>query len=108
MRAKAALVTHHLRSSLVVLLFILPLHAQIITTTAGGYVGDGGPATAAAFNYPRYTAQDAQGNLYISDSFNHRIRKVAPNGVISTFAGTGIAGFSGDGGLARNAMFSFA
>jgi sugar lactone lactonase YvrE len=81
--------------------------AQVVTTTAGGYVGDGGPATSAGLTYPRFVLQDAAGNTYLSDTFNHRIRKIAPSGMITTFAGTGIAAFSGDGGLARNACLSY-
>lgn len=83
------------------------LLAQKVTTTAGGFVGDGGSATNAGMIYPRFAIQDQSGNLYISDNSNHRIRKVTPSGVISTFAGTGIAGFGGDGGLARNATLSY-
>ena len=90
-----------------VLLLLAPVSAQVITTTAGGFVGDGGPATSAGLNWPRFVLQDAAGNTYLSDAFGHRIRKISPSGTISTFAGTGIAGFSGDGGLARNAMLSF-
>ncbi len=70
-----------------------------ITTVAGngpaGYNGDGIAATAAALNDPQGVAVDAAGNLYIADTDNHRIRQVAPNGTISTFAGTGIATYSG-------------
>jgi sugar lactone lactonase YvrE len=83
------------------------LSAQKITSTAGGFLGDGGPATSAGLIIPRFAIEDSSGNLFISDSFDHRIRKVTPAGVISTFAGTGIAGFSGDGGLAKNAMFAY-
>ena len=83
------------------------LSAQVVTTTAGGYIGDGGPATTAGLNYPRCVVQDQAGNIYLSDAANHRIRKIAPHGIITTFAGTGIAGFSGDGGLARNAMLNY-
>lgn len=79
----------------------------IITTIAGtgraGFSGDGGPATAAELNYPIGIALDAAGNLHIADSVNYRIRKVAPDGTISTFAGNGKAGHSGDGGPAREA-----
>lgn len=83
------------------------LSAQKVTTTVGGFVGDGGPATAAGLNYPRDMVQDSSGNTYVVDSFNHRIRVISPTGTIRTFAGTGISGFSGDGGLARNATLSF-
>ena len=89
-----------------ILLVTTPLAAQKVTTTVGGYIGDGGPATNAGLNYPRDVIQDQAGNTFIVDSFNHRIREVSPSGTISTFAGTGIAGFSGDGGLARNAMLN--
>jgi hypothetical protein len=72
-----------------------------ISTIAGngiaGYSGDGGPATSAALNDPYGVAVDAAGNLYIADDANNRIRKVATNGTITTVAGTGAAGFGGDG-----------
>jgi uncharacterized protein (TIGR03437 family) len=73
----------------------------IITTVAGngtaGSGGDGGPATSAQLSAPWSVAVDASGTLYIADSGNNRIRKVSPNGVISTFAGNGTGKFSGDG-----------
>lgn len=76
----------------------------IISTIAGndtsGYSGDGGPATAAELNYPQGLCIDRVGNIYISDQENNVIRKVNTSGIISTIAGTGIAGYSGDGGLA--------
>jgi hypothetical protein len=79
----------------------------IITMVAGigsaGFSGDGGPATTADLNYPNGIALDAVGNLYIADSVNYRVRKVATDGTISTFAGNGKAGPSGDGGPAREA-----
>src|SRR5690349_4086331 len=74
----------------------------VVTTVAGAYVGDGKPATSAALQNPLYAAMDQAGNLYIADNFAHRIRKVGPGG-ISTAAGTGFAGFSGDGGPATAA-----
>jgi YVTN family beta-propeller protein len=77
-----------------------------ITTVAGngtcGYNGDGIRATTAQLNFPRGVAVDSSGNVYIGDTFNHRVRKVTA-GIISTFAGTGNPGFSGDGGLATSA-----
>lgn len=82
--------------------------AGIITTVAGdgvaGFQGDGGPATGARLFNPRNVALDSGGNLYISDFGNHRIRKVATNGVITTVAGNGVAGFQGDGGPAISAQ----
>lgn len=82
----------------------------IVTTVAGtgvaGYSGDGGPAAAAQLNEPAGVAFDAQGNLFISDSLNARIRKVDLNGIITTFAGTGTAGYSGDGGPVASAQLS--
>jgi sugar lactone lactonase YvrE len=83
----------------------------IITTIAGngreGYSGDGGPATSAELGLPYGIALDAAGNLYIGDQGNQRIRKVDIHGIITTVAGNGIGGFSGDGGPATSAMFVF-
>lgn len=83
----------------------------IITTIAGGstagYSGDGGPATAARFSYPRGLAIDFLGNIFVADSFNHRIRQIKPDGTISTLAGTGAAGYSGDNGPATAAQLNF-
>ena len=69
-----------------------------------GYNGDGIPATQAWLSEPNGLAIDQAGNLYISDCFNYRIRKVNSEGVISTIAGNGNGGFSGDGGPAKDAM----
>jgi len=66
----------------------------------GDYSGDGGPASAAELNNPEGVAADAAGNVYIADTFNHRIRMVTPDGIIHTVAGNGNAGHSGDGGQA--------
>ncbi len=81
----------------------------IITTVAGngsqGYSGDTGPATGAMLSGPQGVAVDASGNLYISDSLNGVVREVTASGTISTFAGNGIDGYSGDGGPARAAEF---
>jgi trimeric autotransporter adhesin len=80
----------------------------IITTVAGngaqGYAGDGAAATSAALNYPTAVAVDSAGDLYIADSFNNVIREVsAGTGVITTVAGNGTEGSSGDGGPAPSA-----
>lgn len=72
-----------------------------ITTAAGngteGYSGDGGPATSAQLNWPRDMAVGADGSLYIADTNNNRIRKVSPEGTISTVMGTGMSGYRGMG-----------
>jgi len=73
--------------------------------TGGAFAGDGGPATAARFNEPNQVAFDARGNLYVLDAANTRIRKISPDGIITTVAGTGERGFSGDGGPATQAQF---
>jgi sugar lactone lactonase YvrE len=76
-------------------------------TGAGGYSGDGGPATSAELNFPFTVAFDPAGNMYIPDSTNNRIRMVSPSGAITTFAGTGVSDYSGDGGAASSAtLFS--
>ncbi len=79
----------------------------IINTVAGngiaGFSGDGGPATSASLNVPSGVFVDELGNIYIADTSNHRIRKVDTSGIISTVAGNGIRGFSGDGGPATSA-----
>jgi len=69
----------------------------------GGFSGDGGPATSASLNVPQKIALDWVGNIYIADTNNHRIRKVTPDGKITTVAGIGTNGFSGDGGPASGA-----
>jgi uncharacterized protein (TIGR03437 family) len=68
---------------------------------------DGGLATSAPLRTPIAVALDAQGNLYIADDADNRIRKVSPAGIISTYAGTGIPGYSGDRGPAINAEINF-
>ena len=85
--------------------------AGIISTIAGtgsgtGLLGDGGPATSATLNLPNGIALDATGNLYIAASNDNRIRMVDPAGTITTVAGTGTSGFSGDGGPATSAKLS--
>ncbi|MEJ5370332.1 MAG: hypothetical protein WHT08_18640, partial [Bryobacteraceae bacterium] len=82
-----------------------------ITTVAGngnaGFSGDDSTATAAQLYFPNGVAVDSSGNLYIGDSRNYRIRKVTPSGTITTVAGNGNAGFSGDGGPATEAQLSY-
>lgn len=82
----------------------------IITTVAGsgtpGFAGDGGAATSAQINAPSSVAVDAGGNLYFVDLFNGRVRKVTSSGTISTVAGNGVTGYSGDGGQAQNALMN--
>jgi hypothetical protein len=69
--------------------------------------GDGGPAPSASLNMPSGVAVDGAGNLYISDTNHFRVRKVAPNGTITTVAGNGTRGYSGDGGPATAAQVVF-
>ena len=82
-----------------------------IRTVAGtgvaGFGGDGTSATAAKLNFPSGIAVGPSGDLYIADSFNHRVRRVGANGVITTIAGTGTAGFGGDAGPAQLAQLQF-
>jgi sugar lactone lactonase YvrE len=83
----------------------------IISTVAGngvrGFSGDGGRATRARLNAPRSVALDSRGNLYIADTGNNRVRRVTRSGIISTVAGTGALGFSGDKGPARRAKLAY-
>jgi sugar lactone lactonase YvrE len=92
----------------------IDLNTNIITTVAGstatsgsvaGFSGDGGPATSAQLYQPHKIAFDTAGNMFISDGNNQRIRKVNTSGTISTFAGTGAQGSTGDGGPATSATF---
>jgi len=82
----------------------------IITTVAGtgrpGFSGDGGSATEARIDTPDAIVFDAAGNLYFSDANNNRVRMIDASGIISTIAGTGAAGYSGDGGPATQASLA--
>jgi hypothetical protein len=95
---------------------VLMVHAQgVLTVTPGrtvqtnvgtgmfGYAGDGGPATSATLASPSAIAYDANGNLFLADSLNQVVRKVSAGGTITTVAGTGVAGFGGDGASATQA-----
>ncbi|MDX2168692.1 MAG: FG-GAP-like repeat-containing protein [Deltaproteobacteria bacterium] len=88
----------------------LTLASGALETVAGigvaGFGGDGEQAVRARLNGPTGVAVDAAGALYIADQGNHRIRRVDPNGVITTVAGTGAAGYAGDGGAARAATLN--
>lgn len=82
----------------------------VLSTVAGtgvaGAAGDGGAATSAQLNFPTGATVDGAGNLYIADNKNHRVRRVTPSGVITTLAGTGVAGPAGDGGAASAAQLN--
>jgi sugar lactone lactonase YvrE len=82
-----------------------------ISTIAGtgeaGHTGDGGPATEAAFGYPGSLALDPEGNLYVSDWTMNAVRRIDPDGVVTTIAGTGANGYSGDCGPAVDAALRF-
>jgi len=84
------------------------LNSFMITTVAGtgvqGFSGDGGPVTQAMLHSPGDVAVAPDGSLYIADYGNYRIRRVGPDGIITTVAGTGVSGYSGDGGPATQAM----
>jgi uncharacterized protein (TIGR03437 family) len=83
--------------------------AGTIATVAGngtaGFSGDNGPATSAQFNQPEGVAVDTNGNVYVADTGNNRIREIS-GGIITTLAGTGVAGFSGDSGAAASAQLN--
>jgi DNA-binding beta-propeller fold protein YncE len=83
-------------------------HSKIIITVAGcgeaGYSGDGGPAVRARFNEPYGIAVDKAGNIYVADRHNHCVRRIdGASGNVTTFAGNGVSGFSGDDGPASRA-----
>jgi sugar lactone lactonase YvrE len=82
---------------------------KIVRTIAGGHTGDGGPARDSNLNagfFGGHIAFDPSGNLYLADTSNSRVRKISTTGVITTIAGNGNAGYSGDGGLATEAMLN--
>lgn len=77
--------------------------STVAGTGAAGDSGDDGPAVNAELNGPRGVTEDIYGNLYIAEYYGQRVRKVTPGGTITTLAGTGVAGYSGDGGPATHA-----
>ena len=85
--------------------------AQTISTVAGtgtaGYSGDGAPASAASVRFPAGAATDIAGNVYFADAANHRVRKIAVDGTITSLAGNGSMAYFGDGGPATSASLSF-
>jgi sugar lactone lactonase YvrE len=89
---------------------VLALAVGSITTLAGtgiqGFSGDGGPATSASLDNPEGVAVGSDGRIWIADSHNQRIRVIATDGTIGTAAGTGVAGYSGDGAPATAARLS--
>lgn len=97
---------HPARLIAVLVLSVTSFAAETITTIAGGgYSSAEGPALSAGFFFPEGIAADAAGNIYIADSQHYRICKLAPNGTLTTIAGTGISGYSGDG-PAKDAQLS--
>ena len=92
------------------LLVCCSAHGQIITTVAGSgsVLGDGGFASAALIDNPTGIAFNKSGELFIATGAGHRIRKIDTFGIITTVAGTGVAGYSGDNGLATAAQINFA
>lgn len=110
--------TRFLRKSLILVATVVasfgPLnstgHCQTVTTLSGtgvkGFSGDGGPASAAQLNNPYAVARGPDGDLYVCDVDNQRIRRIAADGTITTFAGNGKKGYDGDGGLANQATLN--
>jgi uncharacterized protein (TIGR03437 family) len=84
-----------------------PANSYIIQTVAGSdFAADGPSALAAIFSQTEGIAIDSSGTIYIADADDNRVRKINPNGSIQTVAGTGVAGFAGDGGSSNTAMLS--
>jgi len=89
---------------------IRKLSYNFLTTLAGSgfvsFAGDGGPATQALFDFPSALAHDGIGNVYVADQGNNRVRRISPDGVVVTIAGSGSPGYSGDGGQAISAQIT--
>lgn len=108
-RRRGAIAATAVAATLAVTLAVPTAQAAIggIDTIAGtgvaGFAGDGGPATAAQLSFNQQSAYDSAGNLYVADFSNNRVRRVAPDGTITTVAGTGAASSTGDGGAATAA-----
>ena len=84
-----------------------PARTYVIQTVAGSnFVGDGGPALSALLTQPEGVAVDSSGNIYVADAADNRVRKIGTGGIIQTIAGTGAAGFGGDGGQATAALLN--
>ncbi|MCE9637538.1 MAG: hypothetical protein K8T90_17700 [Planctomycetes bacterium] len=81
--------------------------ATIAGDGAGAFAGDGSAATSASLNGPAGACADAAGNIYIADTYNHRLRRVDTSGTITTVAGNGVATFAGDGAAATSASIRF-
>ena len=79
---------------------------RVEAVAGSGRNGDGGPAAAAQFGAIHGIAADSKGNVYLSDTDHHRVRRISAAGTVSTIAGTGVAGFSGDGGPAASAALN--
>jgi sugar lactone lactonase YvrE len=90
---------------------ILTFTPGMASTSAGtgtaGYSGDGGPAISAQFSLPMGMARDGQGNLYVADFMNNVVRKIAADGTVTTVAGNGTQGYSGDNGQATSAQLAY-
>ncbi len=84
----------------------VPATYTIQTVTGSDDSGDGGSALAVALGQPEGIAVDRSGNVYVAEASNHRVRKISADGTIQTIAGTGVAGFSGDGGAASAAQLN--
>lgn len=100
-----------MRVALAIPVLALTLNGQspgyLISTVAGsGWIGDNGPATQAILRQPGGVGADGNGNIYIVETGGHRVRKMDRSGTITTLAGTGVAGFSGDGGPAGQAQLA--